>query len=83
MSSRVNRIPHDYRVAALALTVALSELANAVNTQEFGRAFWEVQKASEECKRARLGVPPAPNKKSNNYQKGNSYQSGPILEKTA
>ena len=42
-----------YTIASQALTNALSELAESVDTSDFSRAFWKVQRASRQCKQVR------------------------------
>lgn len=42
-----------YANASLALTKAISEMAESVDTPDFNRAFWKVQRASSQCKRVR------------------------------
>ena len=45
-----------YGAASLSVTNAISELADSVDTQDFNKAFWKVQQASEQCKRVRAAM---------------------------
>ena len=42
-----------YGNASQLLTNAISEMAESVDTPDFNKAFWKVQRASQRCKRVR------------------------------
>jgi len=67
MARDLDRFPEDYRTVALALTIAVSEMAKAVDTREFSNAFWRVQQASERCKRLRAAMDHSAKSESNIY----------------
>jgi hypothetical protein len=67
MAIDVDRVPQHYRAAALALTVAVSEMAKSLDTPKFSDAFWNVQRASERCKRLRATLDHSAKSESNIY----------------
>jgi hypothetical protein len=46
----------EYRTSLVALMVALTDMGKAVDTADFGHAFWKVQQASEHTKRLRAAM---------------------------
>ena len=66
MVSNLDQFSQDYRAAALALTIAVSEMVNSVETPEFNDAFWRVQRVNERCKQLRAAMEDAA-KSSNIY----------------
>jgi len=56
MASHLSPTVCDYRAASLALTVALAEMAQSIDTPAFNDRFWKVQRASEACKQVRAIV---------------------------
>jgi hypothetical protein len=67
MAIDVDRVPQHYRAAALALTVAVSEMAKSLDTLEFSNSFWKVQRASERCKQLRAALDRSAKSDSNIY----------------
>ena len=45
-----------YTTASQLLTNAISEMVESVDTPDFNRAFWKVQRASQQCKRVRAAM---------------------------
>jgi hypothetical protein len=67
MARDLDQFSQDYRAAALALTIAVSEMVKSMDTPEFSDAFWRVQQASERCKQMRAALDPSEKSGSNIY----------------
>ena len=56
MENDIALFSQEYKSATLGLTLAVSDMINALDTPEFDDAFWKVQQASERVKRLRSSM---------------------------
>ena len=56
MENETNRLSKGYSASTKTLAAAVSAMVESVGSPEFTKAFWNVQRMSEKCKRIRKNM---------------------------